>query len=51
MIAVALVVAAVLISKHRENVPAGQASVIDGDTIRVAGEKVRLQGPAARELD
>jgi endonuclease YncB( thermonuclease family) len=51
MFIVALVVAAVLISTRQENVLAGQASVIDGDTIRVAGQKVCLQGLAAPELD
>jgi endonuclease YncB( thermonuclease family) len=50
MIAMALVVGALLITNRQENVLAGQASVIDGDTIRVAGQKVRLQGLAAPEL-
>jgi len=50
MIAAAIAVAAVLIANRQENVLAGQAAVIDGDTIRVAGQKVRLQGLAAPEL-
>ena len=51
MIVVAIAIAAVLIANRQENVLAGQASVIDGDTLRVAGQKVRLQGLAAPELD
>jgi endonuclease YncB( thermonuclease family) len=51
MIAVALAIGAVLVSNREGNVLAGQASVIDGDTLRVAGQKVRLQGLAAPELD
>ena len=51
MVAMALVVGAVLATNRQESVLAGPASVIDGDTLRVAGQKVRLQGLAAPELD
>ena len=51
MALMAAVIAAVLIANHRDNVLAGQASAIDGDTIRIAGQKVRLQGLAAPEMD
>jgi len=51
MIAVAVAVAALLVANRQESVLAGQASVVDGDTLRVAGQKVRLQGLAAPELD
>lgn len=50
MAATAVVVAAILIADHRDNVLAGQASVIDGGTIRIADQKVRLQGLAAPAL-
>jgi len=48
-----LIVGALFIARQQTepNVLAGQASVIDGDTIRVAGQKVRLQGLAAPELN
>lgn len=47
-----LVVAVVLLLARQPepSVLAGPASVIDGDTLRVAGQKVRLQGVAAPEL-
>ena len=51
MIAGALVVGAVLAANRGEQVLAGPASVIDGDTMRVAGQKVRLQGLAAPEIN
>ena len=48
-----LVVGALFIANERSEpeVLTGQASVIDGDTLRVAGQKVRLQGLAAPEMD
>jgi endonuclease YncB( thermonuclease family) len=48
----ALIVVLVLLAREQgePQVLAGQASVIDGDTLRVAGQKVRLQGLAAPEL-
>lgn len=47
-----LIAGALFVAKRQEepDVLAGQASVIDGDTLRVAGRKVRLQGLAAPEL-
>jgi len=52
LIGLALIAAAVLLTREQGEpaVLAGQASVIDGDTVRVAGQKVRLQGLAAPEL-
>lgn len=52
LIGLALIVLAVLVAREQDEptVLAGQASVIDGDTLRVAGYKVRLQGLAAPEL-
>ena len=40
-----------LIANGEDNVLAGQASVIFGGTIRIAGQKIRLQGLAAPEPD
>ncbi len=50
MAAVAVAVAAILVANRQEGVLAGSASVIDGATLRVAGQEVRLQGLAAPEL-
>jgi endonuclease YncB( thermonuclease family) len=52
LIGLALIAAAVLLVREQgePEVLAGQASVIDGDTLRVAGQKVRLQGLAAPEI-
>ena len=48
-----LIVGALFIANQQgePEVLAGPASVIDGDTLRVAGQKVRLQGLAAPEMD
>lgn len=49
-----VVASALILSRQQQEelvVLAGQASVIDGDTLRVAGQKVRLQGLAAPEMD
>ena len=48
-----LIVGALFIARQQTepDTLAGQASGIDGDTIRIAGQKVRLQGLAAPELD
>jgi endonuclease YncB( thermonuclease family) len=53
LVGVVLVAGAWLMATQqgKPDVLAGQAAVIDGDTLRVAGEKVRLQGLAAPELD
>jgi len=49
---VLLIAGALFVARQQgePDVLAGQASVIDGDTLRVAGQKVRLQGLAAPEL-
>jgi len=48
-----LIVGTLFIARQQPepDILAGQASVIDGDTIRIAGQKVRLQGLAAPEMD
>jgi len=48
-----LIVGALFVARQQTepDILAGQASVIDGDTIRIAGQKVRLQGLAAPEMD
>jgi endonuclease YncB( thermonuclease family) len=52
LIGLAFIAVVVLVAREQgePDVLAGQASVIDGDTLRVAGQKVRLQGLAAPEL-
>jgi endonuclease YncB( thermonuclease family) len=52
LIGLAFIAVVVLVAREQggSTVLAGQASVIDSDTLRVAGQKVRLQGLAAPEL-
>jgi endonuclease YncB( thermonuclease family) len=52
LIGLTFIAVVVLVAREQgePTVLAGQASVIDGDTLRVAGQKVRLQGLAAPEL-
>ena len=49
LIGLTFIAVVVLVAREQgePTVLAGQASVIDGDTLRVAGQKVRLQGLAA----